>query len=158
MKVMKARHALYLALALAAGLAAAAVSAAPARGTLANAFAPPDAAELGLSGITAREWDALRDETVALRRVSREQIRDGMAELRTMLDQPEPDLRGFSVIAQRQVDAHLAEARALRERQLVLYESLPPAGQARVRAAMAGRLDRLARLRERFDGFTDVGL
>jgi len=111
-------------------------------------FTPPTAAELGLSAAHAGEWDALRQEAIALRAVAREDLGGGLREFRGLLDAPNPDLRAFSAQSQRKVDAHLAEARALRDRQLDLYESLTPAEQARVRAAMAQRLDRLGRLRE----------
>ncbi len=59
----------------------------------------------------------------------------------------------FSDASQRKFDAHIAETRALRERQLDLYESLSHDEQARVRAAMAERLDRLSKLRERLASF-----
>lgn len=136
----------------AALLATAAVSAPrlPARG---DAFQPPSAAELGLSTAHARQWDALRAESVALRRVGREDLIAGTDTLRALLDQPNPDLRAFQAESQRKVDAHMAEMRDLRERQLALYESLSPQEQARVRAAMAQRLDRLAAIRERLAGF-----
>lgn len=111
-------------------------------------FAPPTAAELGLSHTHAREWDALRQETIALRTVAREELGGGLREFRGLLDTRDPDLRAFTAESQRRFDAHLAETRALREKQLDFYESLPPAEQARVRAAMAERLDRLGRLRE----------
>lgn len=118
-------------------------------------FAPPTAAELGLTPANAARWDALREESLALRSVAREEIGGGLREFRGLLDTTQPDLRAFSAESQRKVDAHLAEARVLRDRQLDLYESLTPAEQARVREAMAERLDRLGRLRaqlmSRFD-------
>lgn len=110
-------------------------------------FTPPTAAELKLSPAHAGEWDALRADTIALRTVAREELGGGLREFRGLLDTANPDLRAFSAESQRKVDAHLAEARALRDRQLDLYESLTPAEQARVRGAMAQRLDRLGRLR-----------
>lgn len=145
---MKTRHVLFLAAGLTAALAATVAVSAP-RQALREAFAPPGATELGLSGAHAQQWERLRDDTMALRQVGREDMRDGLGELRSLLDQSSPDLRAFSRESQRKLDAHLAEARALRERQLDLYESLTPAEQARVRQAMAKRLDRLSQLRAR---------
>jgi hypothetical protein len=144
----------YLAAAIAAGLTLATAVAAP-RFAQSQRFAPPTAAELGLTGTHAQQWDTLRQETIALRRVGRDDLIAGMGEFRTLLDQPAPDLRGFSDESQRRVDAHMAEMRALRERQLDLYESLSPAEQTKVRAAMAQRLDRLAQLRQRLAGFIE---
>jgi hypothetical protein len=134
---------------LCAALIATAAVSAPRLPARADAFQPPSAAELGLSAAHARQWDALRAESVALRRVGREDLIAGAGELRALLDQSNPDLRAFHVESQRKVDAHMAEMRDLRERQLALYESLSPQEQARVRAAMAQRLDRLSALRER---------
>ncbi|GEM_PF-1495384 len=146
---------LYLVAAIAATLTVATAVAAP-RFANTDRFAPPTAAELGISAAHAKQWDALRQETIALRRVGREDLRSGMQEFRAMLDQSSPDLRGFSNESQRRVDAHMAEARALRDRQLDLYESMTPAEQAKVRAAMAQRLDRFAQLRERLIGFLET--
>lgn len=146
---MKARHMLYLAAGLTAALAATTAFSAPRLAGRGDAFLPPSAAQLKLTPAHAKQWDALRSEAAAMRQVGREDLRSGVAEFRTLLDQPAPDLRAFSNDAQRRFDAHLAEARALRERQLDLYESLTPAEQARVREAMAERLDRFAQLRER---------
>lgn len=142
---------LSLAAAAAVSLAVATAVAAP-RIAQSERFAPPSAAELGLSGAKAQQWGALRQEAIALRRVGREDLIAGMSELRALLDQPSPDLRAFSERSQRDVDAHVAETRALRERQLDFYESLSPAEQAKVRAVMAQRLDRLAQLRQRLAG------
>jgi hypothetical protein len=138
---------------LVAALAATAAVSAPRLPARADALQPPSAAELGLSGAHARQWDALRAESIALRRVGREDLIAGAGELRVLLDQSNPDLRAFHVESQRKLDAHLAEMRDLRERQLALYESLSPQEQARVRKVMAQRLDRLAALRERIAGF-----
>lgn len=156
-RFVNARSRTYLALGLAAVLAAGAALAAPMRMARAQAWLPPPAAELGLAGAQAAQWDALREDALALHRIARDDLRDGLAELRALLDTPSPDLRAFEAEAQRRIDTHLAEARALRERQIALYESLPPDAQARVRAALAARLDRLARLRGRLAGFTDTG-
>lgn len=146
---MNARHMLYLAAGLTAALAATTAISAPRLAGRADALLPPSAAELQLTPAHAKQWDALRGEAAALREVGRDDLRGGMTAFRALLDQPSPDLRAFSDDAQRRFDAHLAEARALRARQLDLYESLTPAEQARVRKAMADRLDRFARLRER---------
>lgn len=149
---MKTKSTIFLATGLIVALAATAAVSAP-RLPRGDAMEPPTAAELGLSSARARQWDALRAETLALRRVGRDELQSGLLELRSLLDQPAPDLRAFSEESQRMVDAHMAEARALRERQLDLYESLSPDEKARVRAAMAQRIDRLSRLRERLAGF-----
>jgi Spy/CpxP family protein refolding chaperone len=148
---MKTKHSLFLITGLAAALVATTAVSAPrmARG---DAMLPPTAAELGLSSAHAQSWDALRADAVALRQVGRDDLVVGMREFRSLLDRPSPDLRAFSAESQRKVDAHIAEARALRDRQLDLYESLSPDEQARVRAAMAERLDRFSRLRERLAG------
>ncbi len=149
---MKAKHLFFLATGLTVALAATTAFSAPrvARG---DAMLPPTAAELGISSTHARQWDALRAEAVALRQVGRDDLIVGISEFRNLLDQPSPDLRDFSRESQRIVDAHMAEARALRDRQLDLYESLSPNEQTRVRAATAERLDRLSKLRERLAGF-----
>lgn len=143
---------------LAAGLTAALVAttalSAP-RMSRGDAMQAPTAAELGLSASHAKQWDALRTEATTLREIGRDELRGGFVELRGLLDQPSADLRAFSDASQRKVDAHMAEARALRDRQLDLYESLTPDEQARVRKAMAERLDKLSRLRERFAGILD---
>jgi Spy/CpxP family protein refolding chaperone len=118
----------------------------------ADAFAAPTASELGLAGAKAQRWESLRAESQALRRVGREDLGGGVRELRQLLDEPNPDLRGFTAQSQQKFDAHVAEARALREKQLDFYESLTPAEQAKVRQAMAKRIDRLALLRERIVG------
>lgn len=149
---MKTKHRLFLVAGLTAALVATTAFSAPRRAQ-GDAMLPPTAAELHLSAAHAKAWDALRSEAVALREVGREDLRGGAAELRVLLDQPSPDLRAFSNASQRKVDAHMAEARALRDRQLDLYESLSPDEQKRVRAAMAERLDRLSKLRERLMGF-----
>jgi hypothetical protein len=149
---MKTKHMLFLAAGLTIALAATTAISAP-RVARSEAMLPPTAAELGISSTHARQWDALRADAVALRQVGREDLIVGIREFRSLLDQSSPDLRAFSRESQRMVDAHMAEARALRDRQLDLYESLSPDEQARVRAAMAERLDRLSKLRERLAGF-----
>ena len=149
---MKAKHMLFLAAGLTVALVATTAVSAP-RKARGDAMLPPTAAELGLSAGHAKQWDALRSETVAMRQVGREDMRSGFIELRGLLDRPDADLRAFSTASQNKLDAHMAEARALRDRQLDLYESLSPDEQARVRAAMAQRLDRLAKLQQRLAGF-----
>jgi hypothetical protein len=152
---MKTKHMLFLAAGLTVALAATTALSAP-RGARGEALLPPTAAELGIAPAHAKRWDALRAEAVALRTVGRDDLRDGIGEFRALLDQPAPDLRAFSRESQRKVDAHMAEARALRDRQLDLYESLSPQDQAKVRKAMAARLDRFAALRERLGRFLDA--
>lgn len=149
---MKAKHMFFLAGGLTVALAATTALSAPrmARG---DAMSPPTAAELGLSTAHAKQWDALRADAMALRQLGRVDLQGGVVELRALLDRPSADLRAFSDASQLKFDAHIAEARALRDRQLDLYESLSPDEQARVRAAMAERLDRLSMLRERLAGF-----
>lgn len=149
---MNAKHMFFLAGGLTVALAATTALSAPrmARG---DAMLPPTAAELGLSTAHAKQWDALRADAMALRQIGRVDLQGGVVELRALLDRPSADLRAFSDASQLKFDAHIAEARALRDRQLDLYESLSPDEQARVRAAMAERLDRLSKLRERLAGF-----
>jgi hypothetical protein len=149
---MQAKYRLFLVAGLAAALVATTAISAP-RMARSEAMLPPTATELGLSSIHAKSWDALRADAIALRQVGRDDLQGGFVAFRGLLDQPSPDLRAFSDASQRKVDAHMAEARALRDRQLDLYESLSPDEQARVRAAMAERLDRFAILRERLAGF-----
>ncbi len=149
---MKAKHLFFLAAGLTVALATTTALSAP-RVARSDAILPPTAAELGLSAAHARQWDALRADAVALRQVGRVDLQGGAIELRALLNQPSADLRAFSNASQLKFDAHIAEARALRDRQLDLYESLSPGEQARVRAAMAERLDRLSKLRERLAGF-----
>lgn len=146
---------LYLVAAIAATVTIATAVAAP-RMAQAERFAPPTAAELGFAGARAQQWETLRQDTIALRRVGREDLVAGITEFRGLLDQPAPDLRAFSNESQRRVDAHMAEARALRDRQLDLYETLTPAEQAKVRAVMAQRIDRLTQLRQRLANFLDA--
>ena len=151
----KSPKSLYLVAAIAATLTIATAVAAP-RLARAERFAPPTAAELGFAGARAQQWEALRQETIALRRVGREELFAGITEFRSLLDQPSADLRAFSNESQRRVDAQMAEMRDLRDRQLDFYESLSPAEQAKVRAAMAQRIDRLSQLRQRLAGFLDA--
>ena len=113
---MRTRHMLYLTAGLTAALAATTAFSAPRLANRVDAFLPPSAAELQLTPAHAKQWEAMRSETAALRDVSRDDLLGGMTEFRSLLDQPSPDLRGFSHESQRKFDAHLAEARALRER------------------------------------------
>lgn len=137
----------FTALGLAVALAAGTALSAPQHLARVGTLVPPTAASLGLQGEHALRWDALRSETIALRRLAREEAARGAHELRLLLQQPDPDLRVYSVRAQQRVDAYVAESRALRERQLALYESLGPAEKQRVRVALIERLDRLDRIR-----------
>ncbi len=145
---------LYLVAAIAATLTIATAVAAPRLAQ--ERFTPPTAAELGFAGARAQQWEALRQESIALRRVGREDLIGGVTEFRGLLDQPAPDLRAFSNESQRRVDAHMAEMRELRDRQLDFYESLSPTEQAKVRAAIAQRIDRLSQLRQRLSRFLDA--
>jgi hypothetical protein len=115
--------AIFLAIGLTFAIAATTALSAPrmARG---DAMQPPTAAELALAPTHAKEWDALRADAIALRQVGREDLRSGFDALRTLLDQPAPDLRAFSRESQRKVDAHLAETRALRDRLAALHARL----------------------------------
>ena len=149
---MKAKHMFFLAGGLTVALAATTALSAPLMARR-DAMLPPTAVELGLSAAHAEQWDALRADALTLRQAGRINLQGGVVELRALLNQPSADLRAFSEASQLSFDAHIAEARALRDRQLDLYESLSPNEQARVRAAMAERLDRLSRLRERLAGF-----
>ncbi len=142
---------LFIVAGLAAALTAATAIAGP-RWVAGDAMAPPTAAELGLSVDHAKQWNILRSETMALRKTDREDLISGITEFRSLLDQPTPDLRAFTHESQHTFDAHIAESRALRERQLDFYDSLTAAEQAKVRAAMAKRLDRLSQLRQRLAG------
>lgn len=108
---------------------------------------PPTSAELGLVGASASQWDGLRQETITLRNSVREQVKARSDEFATLLDQNQPDLRGFSHSVQQEVDSTLAQARSLQERKLDFYDSLPPAQQAQVRVAMKAELERAQRLR-----------
>jgi len=110
-------------------------------------FAPPTSAELGLAGASATQWDGLRQETIALRNSVREQVKERSGQFAGMLDQTQPDLRGFTHTVQHEVDTTLAQARSLQERKLDFYDSLPPAQQAQVRVAMKAELERAQRLR-----------
>jgi uncharacterized membrane protein len=110
-------------------------------------FAPPTAAELGLVGASAQQWDALRQDTLALRQSTREQARARTTEFDALLGQPAPDLRGFSHAVQHDVDAALAQSRQLTERKLDFYDTLAPADQARLRQSLQDELARAQRLR-----------
>lgn len=130
-----------------AGLLAGATCVAYAAMPRTRAFDPPTAAELGLDGATATEWNTLRDQTIDLRDSSRAEVQQQMTTLRALLATDSPDLDAFEKNAEREVDSRLAAARALRQRKLAFYDGLAPAQQANVRAVMRERLDRLARLR-----------
>ncbi len=151
----KSPRSLYLVAAIAATVTIATAVAAPQMAQT-KRFAPPTAAELGFAGARAQQWETLRQEAIALRRFGREDLVAGITEFRGLLDQPAPDLRALSNESQRRVDAHMAEMRDLRDRQLDFYESLSPAEQAKVRAAMAQRIDRLMQLRQRLSSFLDA--
>ena len=130
---MKAKHMFFLAGGLTVALAATTALSAPLMARR-DAMLPPTAVELGLSAAHAEQWDALRADALTLRQAGRINLQGGVVELRALLNQPSADLRAFSEASQLSFDAHIAEARALRDRQLDLYESLSPNEQARVRA------------------------
>lgn len=112
-----------------------------------HALTPPDAAEVGLAGNEAMQWNALRDETIAFRDAARQRLRTGTDQLHALLASPAPDLDAFGHQADAEVDARIAGFRALRDRKLAFYDALAPDQQARMRAAFSTRLERLERLR-----------
>jgi hypothetical protein len=112
-----------------------------------HGLAPPEAAEVGLAGDQAAQWNALRDETIALRDDARQRLREGADQLHALLATEAPDLDGFARQADADVDARIAAYRALRDRKLAFYDALAPDQQARMRAAFTARLERFERLR-----------
>ena len=112
----------------------------------ARAFAPPTAAELGLSGAQVGQWNQLRDQTLSLRTAARGSALQRIAQLRELLAKPEPDLDAFNRDAEHAGDDLLARARALKAKKLAFYDSLPAAQQAQVRKVLSDRLELLQRL------------
>ena len=110
-------------------------------------FDPPTAEQLGLSGAAAAQWSGLRTQTISLRDAARGAARQRLDALRQLLASAAPDLDAFSRASEQQIDAHIAQARALKAQQLALYDSLPASQRAQVRAVMLQRLDRLQHLR-----------
>ena len=124
----------------AAGIAAAAAS-------RPHPFDPPGAAALGLDGAAAQQWTALREETIALRSTMRDAATRKLAALQDLLATAAPDLDAFNRDAETETDALLMRARALNARKLAFYDSQPAAQQARMRAVMRTRVERLQHLR-----------
>lgn len=112
--------------------------------------APPTAEELGLSGASATQWSTLRDQTIDLRDAGRSALLQEVDKARTVLASDAPDLDAFDRELEQAIDTHAAAARALRQRKLAFYDGLAPDQQAKVRAAMLDRLNRLERLRAAF--------
>ncbi len=138
---MKMIHAVCVAGAL-AGTCAVAIA-----GVRAQGFAPPTSADLGLGGSEAAQWDSLRADTLQQRAVARADVQREMAALQTLLSSNTADFDTFAGGIDREVDAHLAASRALRDRKLAFYRSLAPEAQARLHASASDRLDRLTHLR-----------
>jgi hypothetical protein len=89
----------------------------------------------------------LRADTLQQRAVARADVQREMAALQTLLSSNTADFDTFAGGIDREVDAHLAASRALRDRKLAFYRSLAPEAQARLRASASDRLDRLTHLR-----------
>ena len=138
---------------LAASVLAAAALAAYAAAPLASAFSPPTSEQLGLTGNPGSQWNALRGQTLQLRDGARSTMQQEIAKLQGLLAAPSPDLDAFNAEAEGLADSYLRQARALKAKKLALYDSLPPAQQAQVRAVMAKRLERLQHLRAALSEF-----
>jgi len=113
-----------------------------------QAMAPPSAAELGLAGADATRWNALRDQTIDARETTRATVLREVDTLRALLASSAPDLDAYEREIEQAVDSHVAAERDLRRKKLAFYDSLAPDEQAKVRAAMLDRLNRLERLRQ----------
>ncbi|MDR3387825.1 MAG: hypothetical protein P4L92_12305 [Rudaea sp.] len=109
-------------------------------------FEPPTAEQLGLSGTYMSQWNELRSQTLNLRRSASAQATQRIKRLRELLTAPAPDLGAFNRESEQATDKLLAQARALKARKIALYDSLPPAQQARLRALLVDHLDRLQQL------------
>jgi len=133
-------------LAIAGTLAGAAFAASAATPHLFRA-GPPTADELGLSGTAATEWSELREETIDLRDAARATALDEFDKLRALLATDAPDLDAYDREIEQAIDRHLAAARALRQRKVEFYDGLAPDQQAKLRAAVRDRMDRIARFR-----------
>jgi Spy/CpxP family protein refolding chaperone len=114
----------------------------------ARELAPPSAAELGLAGADATRWNALRDETIDARTSTRAAVLRETDTLRTLLASNAPDLDAYEREIEHAIDGHVAAERELRQKKLAFYDSLAPDQQAKLRAAMLDRLNRLERLRQ----------
>lgn len=109
--------------------------------------APPTAEDLGLSGVSATQWTTLRDQTIDLRDSGRSALMHEFDKARAVLGSDAPDLDAFDRELEQALDAHAAAARALRQRKLAFYDGLAPDQQAKVRAVLLDRLNRLERIR-----------
>jgi Spy/CpxP family protein refolding chaperone len=112
-----------------------------------HASGPPTADQLGLAGADAAQWTALRDATIDLRDSARATAQHEIDTLRALLASDAPDLDAFDREIEQAIDRHAAAARALRQRKLAFYDRLAPDQQAKLRAAMLDRLNRIDRLR-----------
>jgi hypothetical protein len=112
----------------------------------ARSFAPPTAAELGLSGAYVTQWNDLRSQTLSLRGAARGSALQRITRLRELLATSNPDLDAFNRDAEHAGDDFLAKERALKAKKIAFYHSLPPAQQAQVRKVLADRLERLQNL------------
>jgi Spy/CpxP family protein refolding chaperone len=130
-----------------AGLVAGATFAAYAATPRLHAPAPPTADQLGLAGADAAEWNTLRDQTIDLRDSARATALRDVDTLRVLLATETPDLDAFDREIEQAINRHAAASRALRQRKLAFYDRLAPAQQAKLRAAMLDRLNRLDHLR-----------
>lgn len=113
-----------------------------------QAMAPPSAAELGLDGADAPRWNALRDQTIDARVTALATALREKDALRGLLAANAPDLDAYEREIEQAIDGHVAAERDLRRQKLAFYDSLAPDQQAKVRAAMLDRLNRLERLRQ----------
>jgi hypothetical protein len=112
----------------------------------ARPFAPPTAAELGLSGTYVVQWNDLREQTLSLRDSARGAVRQRIQHLDELLATAAPDLDAFDREAQQATDSYIAQARALKAKKLAFYDSLPAQQQAQVRLVLRNRLERLQQL------------
>ena len=124
----------------------------------ARAFDPPTSEQFGLSGDYATRWNALREQTIALRETARSSTQQRLDMLHQLLSSNAPDLDSFSRDAQQQADNLLIQARALKAQKLALYDSLPAAQQAQVRAMLLNRVERLQHLRAALAELADASM
>jgi Spy/CpxP family protein refolding chaperone len=111
-------------------------------------IAPPSAAELGLAGADATRWNALRDQSIDARQSTRATVLHETDALRTLLASSAPDLDAYEREVEQAIDSHVAAERELRRQKLAFYDSLAPDQQAKLRAALLDRLNRVERLRQ----------
>ncbi len=112
----------------------------------ARRFAPPTAAELGLSGAYVTQWNELREQTLTLRASTRDALRQRLHQLDDLLADTSPDLDAFNRESEHEADRTIARARALKAKKLAFYDSLPSAQQAHVRLLLRERIQRLEKL------------